>query len=179
MERPNLPIGYPASAQELEKVLASWPTFGFMNPVHALILNGPNLNLLGLREPEIYGHTSMNAILEALRQEFPQDRIDYVQSNHEGVLIDNLQACDPGINFILLNPGGLTHTSVALADAVAAIKIPVYEVHLSHPPSRETYRHHSYIAAYCRGSISGMGALGYRLAYQGARNTLTQVSKEI
>ena len=150
-----------------------------MNSFHALILNGPNLNLLGLREPEIYGHTGMDAILEALRQEFPQDRIDYVQSNHEGVLIDTLQACDPSIAFILLNPGGLTHTSVALADAVAAIKVPVYEVHLSHPPSREAYRHHSYIAAHCRGSISGMGALGYRLAYEGARHAFTQATKEI
>ncbi|MFM7911846.1 MAG: type II 3-dehydroquinate dehydratase [Bacteroidota bacterium] len=150
-----------------------------MNSVHALILNGPNLNLLGLREPEIYGHTGMDAILEALRQEFPQDRIDYVQSNHEGVLIDTLQACDPGMAFVLLNPGGLTHTSVALADAVAAINVPVYEVHLSHPPSRETYRHHSYIASHCRGSISGMGALGYRLAYEGARHAFTQATKEI
>ncbi len=150
-----------------------------MNLIHVLILNGPNLNLLGQREPEIYGHTGMDAILEDLQKEFPQDRIEYVQSNHEGVLIDTLQACDPGIDFVLLNPGGLTHTSIALADAVAAIKIPIYEVHLSHPPSRETYRHLSYIAAHCRGSISGMGALSYRLAYLGARHAITQASEEI
>lgn len=143
-----------------------------MNPVHVLIINGPNLNMLGQREPEIYGHTGMDAIVEQIRQEFPEDRIDYFQSNHEGDLIDQLQACDPAVGFVLLNPGGLTHTSVALADAVAAIQVPVFEVHLSHPPSRESFRHHSYIAAHCRGCISGMGAASYRLAYRGARELL-------
>lgn len=144
-----------------------------MNSVHALIINGPNLNMLGLREPEIYGHTGMDAILEQLRQEFPEDRIDYFQSNHEGDLIDKLQTCELSVGFVLLNPGGLTHTSVSLADTVAAIQIPVFEVHLSHPPSRESFRHPSYIAAYCRGCISGMGAASYHLAYKGARNILT------
>jgi 3-dehydroquinate dehydratase-2 len=150
-----------------------------MNSVHALIINGPNLNLLGHREREIYGHTGMDVILEQLRQEFPEDRIDYFQSNHEGDLIDQLQACEHNVGFVLLNPGGLTHTSVALADAVAAIQIPVFEVHLSHPPSRESFRHHSYIAAHCRGCISGMGAASYPLAYRGARGILTQTLKGI
>jgi 3-dehydroquinate dehydratase-2 len=141
-----------------------------MNPVHALIINGPNLNLLGRREPEIYGHTGMDSILEALREEFPLDQIDYFQSNHEGELIDTLQACDSkSLGFVLLNPGGLTHTSIALADAVAAIEIPVFEVHISHPSSRETFRQQSFIAAYCKGCVSGMGPSSYRLAYQGAR----------
>lgn len=150
-----------------------------MNPIHVLILNGPNLNILGRREPEIYGHKGMDAILEELRREFPEDRIDYFQSNHEGDLIDILQACDPSTGFVLLNPGGLTHTSVALADTVAAIEIPVFEVHLSHPPSRETFRHPSFISAHCRGCISGMGSESYRLAYQGARLMITKASKEI
>ncbi len=132
-----------------------------------LVLNGPNLNLLGTREPEVYGHETLDDIAEML-----EDRakaigvvIDMRQSNHEGHLVDWLhEAGSRGAKAVILNPGGLTHTSVALRDAVASIKVPVIEVHLSNPHAREEFRHKSFVSGVARGVIAGFGARGYLLA---------------
>lgn len=130
------------------------------------IINGPNLNLTGKREPEIYGNQSFEQYIEALRQRFPQVEIQYFQSNVEGELINRLHSCMGNADGVILNAGGYTHTSVALADAVAAINIPVVEVHISNVLAREDFRKTSFIAARCRGSISGLGMTGYALAIQ-------------
>jgi 3-dehydroquinate dehydratase-2 len=135
------------------------------------VLNGPNLNLLGLREPEIYGSDTLDDIAGRL-----EDRaralglaIDMRQSNHEGHLIDWLhEAQAKGAKAVLLNAGGFSHTSVALRDAVKAIAVPVIEVHLSNPQARESFRRRSLIAAAARGTITGFGALGYELALDAA-----------
>ena len=127
------------------------------------IINGPNLNLLGKREPDIYGNTDFETFLAALRQEFSPLTIDYYQSNVEGKMIDYLHEVGFSSQGILLNAGGYTHTSVALRDAIAAISAPVIEVHLSNIYAREPFRHTSMIAAVCRGSISGFGLQSYRL----------------
>jgi 3-dehydroquinate dehydratase-2 len=147
-----------------------------MENVHAMILNGPNLNLLGVREPEVYWYQSMAEILEQIQSEFPKDRVSYFQTNHEGELIEKIQGWislhvqeEPVPDFILLNAGGWSHTSVALADAVAMLKIPVFEVHLSHPAARESFRGPSPLSVYCRGYVSGFGPDSYRIAYRGAR----------
>ncbi|MEI6409665.1 MAG: type II 3-dehydroquinate dehydratase [Bacteroidota bacterium] len=129
-----------------------------------LILNGPNLNLLGKREPDIYGSRSFEDYLADLRAEFPELTLEYVQSNHEGVLIDTLHEAGFRVAGIVFNAGAYTHTSIALADAVAAIPAPVIEVHISNVHQREAYRHHSYLSAKCKGSIVGLGLEGYRLA---------------
>ncbi len=129
-----------------------------------LIVNGPNLNLLGTRDPEVYGSTTFEEYLEVLRSLFPQVEIDYFQSNVEGELIDALHAAQKTHNGVILNAGGYTHTSVALADAVGAIEIGVVEVHISQILAREEFRHVSLIAPRCRGSIIGFGLDGYRLA---------------
>jgi len=150
-----------------------------MKVVHAWILNGPNLNLLGVREPDIYGTQTMDQILDRIRLEYPLDRLDYFQTNHEGELIQKIQEWVPVLSttsdldlpdFVLLNAGGWTHTSVALADAVAMLRIPVFEVHLSHPPSRESFRGTSPLSVYCKGTVSGFGPESYRLADAGARS---------
>ncbi len=127
------------------------------------ILNGPNLNLLGIREPETYGHEGFEAYLAALRAAFPSAQIHYYQTNIEGALIDKLHEIGFSADGILLNAGGYTHTSVALRDAVVAIATPVVEVHISNIYARETFRHTSLLAAVCRGSISGFGLRGYEL----------------
>jgi 3-dehydroquinate dehydratase II len=131
-----------------------------------LILNGPNLNLLGKREPHIYGSDTFEDYLTVLRRMYPAVEIDYVQSNHEGVLIDTLHRVGFDAQYIgiVINAGGLTHTSIALADAVGGIKTPVVEVHISNIHAREAYRHHSYIAPKAKGSIVGLGLKGYQLA---------------
>lgn len=133
-----------------------------------LILNGPNLNLLGKREPGIYGSHSMSQILEDLRVRYPQLVIEYDQSNHEGELIDRLQAVgfDPSYAGVVLNAGAYTHTSLALADAIYAIDTPVVEVHISNVWTREPVRHHSMISPACRGVIAGFGMDSYRLAIE-------------
>lgn len=133
-----------------------------------LIINGPNLNLLGLREPGIYGSQSMDVALDALRREFDSHEIDYFQSNHEGDLIDRLHqaGADPDTAGVALNAGAYTHTSLALHDAIAAIKTPVVEVHISNVHSREEVRHRSMIAPACRGVIAGFGLDSYRLAVE-------------
>lgn len=126
-----------------------------------LILNGPNLNLIGKREPEIYGNQSLDEFFEVLRQRFQNCQIDSYQTNHEGVLIDKLHEAMGKYDGIVMNPGGYAHTSIALADAVRAINIPVVEVHISNIYEREEYRHHSYTAEAAVKSIVGHGLEGY------------------
>lgn len=128
------------------------------------IINGPNLNLLGIREPHLYGHQTFDAFLEQLRERFPEVQLSYYQSNVEGELINYLQSCRTGMDGIVLNAGGYTHTSIALADTIAAIGVPVIEVHISNILAREDYRKTSFIAAKCIGAISGLGLPGYELA---------------
>ena len=130
------------------------------------IINGPNLNLLGTREKNIYGDQSFDAYLEELRKHFPSVELSYFQSNIEGELIDRLHAVGFSHDGIILNAGAYTHTSVAIADAVAAINTPVVEVHISNIFSREDYRHVSYLGKHCKGSISGFGLKGYALALE-------------
>ena len=126
-----------------------------------LIINGPNLNLLGRREPEIYGHVSFEEYLPKLRERFPQHELSYYQSNHEGCLIDKLQEADDIFDAVVMNPGGYAHTSIALADCIRAIGIPVIEVHLTDITQREPYRRHSFTAEACRSCIVGLGLEGY------------------
>jgi len=128
-----------------------------------LIINGPNLNLLGKREPEIYGHQSFEDFLEELRSEFPEVEITYFQSNIEGELIDIIHLAGFEVNGILLNAGGYTHTSVAISDAIAGVTTPVLEVHISNIYKREEFRHKSIISKECVGLISGLGLDSYRL----------------
>ncbi len=129
-----------------------------------LILNGPNLNLLGVREPGIYGNDSMESYLETLRKEFPQVEIEYFQSNIEGEMIDKMQQVGYSYDGIVLNAGAYTHTSVALHDCIRAINIPVIEVHISNVHTREEFRHKSMISAACKGVICGFGMDSYKLA---------------
>jgi 3-dehydroquinate dehydratase-2 len=129
-----------------------------------LIINGPNLNLLGRREPGIYGSKSFGEYFSELQTLFPETEISCFQSNHEGALIDKLHEAGFSADGIVLNAGAFTHTSIALADAVAAIPAPVVEVHISNIHAREEFRRHSFIAPKCVGSISGLGLDSYRLA---------------
>ncbi len=130
------------------------------------IINGPNLNLLGQREKDIYGTITFDAYLLELKKRHPQLEIDYFQSNVEGELINKLQQVGFTYDGIILNAGAYTHTSIAIADAVAAVKTPVIEVHISNIFAREDYRHVSYLGAKCKGSISGFGLEGYHLAIE-------------
>ena len=130
------------------------------------IINGPNLNLLGVREPNVYGSTSFDDFLPRLRACFPDVQIDYFQSNIEGELIDKLQAVGFQCDGIVLNAGAYTHTSIALADCIRAISAPVVEVHISNVHQREAFRHQSMIAAACRGVICGFGLDSYRWAIE-------------
>ena len=135
------------------------------------VLNGPNLNLLGTREPEIYGSETLDDIAGALEDRARELglRIDMRQSNHEGHLIDWLhQASAEGAKAVILNAGAFTHTSIAIYDAIKAIRVPVIEVHLSNPHARESFRRRSFVAAVAKGSIAGFGALGYQLALDAA-----------
>lgn len=135
---------------------------------YVLLLNGPNLNLLGTREPQLYGATTLAEVEAGLRELggslSPAVRIEAFQSNHEGALIDTIQEKGRNACGIIVNPGGLTHTSVALRDALAAVPCPVVEVHLTNIHAREEFRHHSFIAPIAAGQIAGLGAEGYRLA---------------
>jgi 3-dehydroquinate dehydratase-2 len=137
-----------------------------MQTMRIAIINGPNLNLLGQREPGIYGNESFEAFYRCLQQAFPQVELLYYQSNVEGELINYLHQVGFTVDGIIINPGGYTHTSVALGDAIAAIKAPVVEVHISNTAAREPFRHISHVSAKCRGTIIGLGLQGYRLALQ-------------
>jgi 3-dehydroquinate dehydratase-2 len=130
------------------------------------IINGPNLNLLGTREPTVYGDASFETFLEKLQGQFPSVQFEYYQSNIEGELIDAIQKYGFTTDGIILNPGGYTHTSVAIGDAIAAIKSPVIEVHISNTAARESFRHISHVSAKCAGTIIGLGLTGYALAVQ-------------
>ena len=134
--------------------------------MNILILNGPNLNLLGKREPEIYGNISFEAYLPQLRQRFPQHELTYFQSNHEGVLIDQLQDANGQFDGVVMNPGAYAHTSIAIADCIRSISIPVIEVHISDISKREPYRRHSFTAEACVKCISGLGLEGYAKAVE-------------
>ncbi|MBQ5949076.1 type II 3-dehydroquinate dehydratase [Massilia sp. ST3] len=132
-----------------------------------LLLNGPNLNLLGTREPAVYGATTLADIEQAAaaQAQAAGATLASFQSNHEGALIDRIHAArEEGVDAIVINPGGLTHTSVALRDALAAVAIPFVEVHISNIHQREAFRHHSYLSAIARGVICGLGPDGYRFA---------------
>ncbi|MBO4370665.1 MAG: type II 3-dehydroquinate dehydratase [Paludibacteraceae bacterium] len=129
-----------------------------------LILNGPNLNLLGVREPGIYGNEGFDSYLQVLNKRFPSLEIAYFQSNVEGELINKLHEVGFSYDGIVLNAGAYTHTSVAIADAIKAIKTPVIEVHISNVFAREEFRHHSFLSPVCKGCICGFGLKSYDLA---------------
>lgn len=131
-----------------------------------LLINGPNLNLLGRREPGVYGSTSFEDYLATLRARYPQVHIVYYQSNHEGDIIDRIHEYGFRADGIILNAGAYTHTSVAIADAIRAVTTPVVEVHISNVHQREEFRHHSYLSSACRGVIVGFGLESYRLAIE-------------
>ena len=130
------------------------------------IINGPNLNLLGIREKSIYGNTGFESYLEDLRKQYPNIQLDYYQSNVEGELINKLHEIGFSYDGVVLNAGAYTHTSVAIADAIAAITTPVIEVHISNVYKREEFRHHSMLAASCKGVIAGFGLESYRLGVE-------------
>ncbi|SER15823.1 3-dehydroquinate dehydratase [Solimonas aquatica] len=144
---------------------------------HLLLINGPNLNLLGSREPEVYGRQTLADIEQALSAAAGQlgHRLSCFQSNHEGALVDRVQQARPeGVDFILINPGAYTHTSIALRDALLGVAIPFIEVHLSNVHAREAFRKHSYLSDIATGVIAGCGALGYQLALQSAHERLNK-----
>lgn len=157
-------------AKSSAKKHAGKPRPGVAN-ARILVLHGPNLNLLGTREPEIYGRTTLADIHNDMEARARREgiQIESFQSNSEGGLIDRVQAARAeGIEFIIVNPGGYTHTSVALRDALAAVRIPFIEVHLSNIFARESFRHHSYFSDIAVGTICGLGAQGYGLALEAA-----------
>jgi 3-dehydroquinate dehydratase II len=131
-----------------------------------LIINGPNLNLLGKREKDIYGNQSFEVYFETIKSKFPTVELEYFQSNTEGKIIDKLHEVGFSYDGIVLNGGAYTHTSIAIADAIAAITSPVVEIHISNVYAREEFRHHSYFSAKCKGVIVGCGLAGYDLAVQ-------------
>lgn len=130
------------------------------------IINGPNLNLLGKREPDMYGSQSFEEYYQFLQKQYPQVQFSYFQSNVEGELINELHRVGFDYDGILLNPGGYTHTSVAIGDAIAAITTPVIEIHISNVHAREDFRKISHVSAKCKGTISGLGMNGYRLGLE-------------
>jgi 3-dehydroquinate dehydratase II len=138
------------------------------------IVNGPNLNLLGKREPGIYGNQSFETFLAALKNKFPAVEFSYYQSNVEGELINEIQRAGLEADGIVLNPGGYTHTSVAIGDTIAAIKAPVVEVHISNVHAREEFRRLSHVSAKAAGSIIGLGLTGYELAVQWLANNVSK-----
>ncbi len=128
-----------------------------------VIINGPNLNLLGKREPDIYGDQSFDSFFNILKEKYPHVTLSYFQSNSEGEIIDKIQEVGFDVDGILLNAAAYTHTSVAIRDAISAISSEVLEIHISNVHARETFRHHSFISPVCKGSISGLGLSGYQL----------------
>jgi 3-dehydroquinate dehydratase-2 len=141
---------------------------------HIEIINGPNLNLTGKREPAIYGNTTMEEMVDALRRRFPDVEIGYYQSNVEGEIINRLHEVGFSAQGIILNAGGYSHTSVAIHDAIAAITTPVIEVHISNIFAREEYRRHSLLSDVCRGVVCGLGLEGYRFAVESFLNDRQQ-----
>jgi 3-dehydroquinate dehydratase II len=139
-------------------------------PMKLIIINGPNLNLLGIREESIYGSRSFLGYFDELLKKYSDIQLEYYQSNVEGELINKLHEVGFSYDGVILNAGGYTHTSVAIADAIAAISTPVVEVHISNIFARESFRHISLIASRCKGSISGFGLDSYRLAIESFRN---------
>ena len=137
-----------------------------------IIINGPNLNLQGIRQPEIYGKETFETFVKKLRKRYPEDTIEYFQSNVEGEIINAIQKVGFLYDGIILNAGGYSHTSVAIADTIKAVKAPVVEVHISNVLSRELVRHTSLIAQYVKGSIMGFGLDSYRLAVESFRKAL-------
>jgi 3-dehydroquinate dehydratase-2 len=131
-----------------------------------LILNGVNLNLLGTREPSIYGHVSFENYMEKLKKQYHGLRLDTIQSNEESILINHIQKAETTYDGIILNAGAYTHTSIAIRDAIRSVCVPVVEIHISNLFARETFRKKSYIAEVCKGSICGFGLDGYRLAIE-------------
>lgn len=129
-----------------------------------IIINGPNLNLLGKREPSIYGNQSFEDYFSTLKLKYPQVTLSYYQSNHEGDIIDKIQFAGFNLHGIILNAGAYTHTSVAIRDAISAVPAPVIEVHISNVHGREPFRHHSMISPVAKGVIVGLGLMGYSLA---------------
>lgn len=136
------------------------------------IINGPNLNLLGKREPEKYGHSSFEDYLENLRSRYPEIGFTYYQSNIEGEIIDEIQKTGFTSDGIILNAGGYTHTSVAITDAIASVKTPVIEVHITNIAAREEFRHTSLVGRNCAGSIAGFGLDSYRLAVEAIKEII-------
>lgn len=139
---------------------------------HILVIHGPNLNLLGLREPEVYGHTTLddiNKALEALGRKW-HIKIETFQSNHEGSIVDKIQSVASSIDGLIINPAAYTHTSVAIRDALLTLSVPIIEVHLSNVHKREEFRHHSLMADVTTGQIVGLGAEGYYLALRAMAN---------
>ena len=130
------------------------------------IINGPNLNLLGNRQPQYYGHMNFDTYLENLKKKYKKIELNYFQSNREGDIIDLIHKADERHDGIVLNAGAYTHTSIAIADAIQAVNIPVVEVHISNIYAREQFRHTSFIAPYCRGVITGFGLMSYELAIE-------------
>lgn len=129
-----------------------------------VIINGPNLNLLGKREPSVYGNETFETFFSDLKTEFPDIEFTYYQSNHEGSIIDKIHETGFDFDGIILNAGAYTHTSIAIADAISAINTPVVEVHISNVFKREPFRHHSYLSAVAKGTICGFGLNSYKLA---------------
>ena len=143
---------------------------------HILVIHGPNLNLLGLREPEVYGRTSLADINRMLHQEAERagHTLTCFQSNHEGAIVDCVQQHRATADILLINPGAYTHTSVAIRDAILAVDMPTLEIHLSNVHQREPFRSHSYLADICLGQVVGFGFHSYLLAFQGACHLLRQ-----
>ena len=137
---------------------------------HILIINGPNLNLLGKREPGVYGNQSFEDYFQVLKNKYPEATLEYFQSNHEGALIDKIHETGFSYDGIVLNAGAYTHTSVAIADAIRAVTSPVVEVHISNIHKREAFRHHSFLSEACKGCIVGFGLDSYRLAIESILN---------
>ncbi|HKE11568.1 MAG TPA: type II 3-dehydroquinate dehydratase [Myxococcota bacterium] len=149
-------------------------------PLRVLVVHGPNLNLLGSREPAIYGTTTLDEINASLTAQAKESaaELEFFQSNHEGALIDRIQEAPAFADGILINPGGLTHTSVALRDALFATSLPVVEVHLSNVHAREEFRHHSFVSGIARAVVVGFGAHGYSLALDGLLHVLRHAPRE-
>ena len=132
-----------------------------------LVINGPNLNLLGSRKPEVYGHKNLEQLNSYVRESVSKVKLDFFQSNHEGEIVDRLQEANYAYDAVVINPGAFTHYSVAIRDAIEAIQIPVAEVHISNVHGREEFRSRSVVSAVCQGTVSGFGINGYVLAIHG------------